>query len=150
MKREISSKQTFFLKIILPASLAAIALAALLMLFFGTARENLPLLVFPLIFFALALPAMFLTVMRYKKVLIDDAFLYVSNYRREIAIPVSEIENVTETKWIRTRPVTIHLKNDSEFGRKIVFTPKLDAFRVFADNPLVGELKSLALKSGEK
>jgi hypothetical protein len=88
--------------------------------------------------------SMYLTVMRYKKVSVDERFLYVSNYRKEIEISVSNIDNVTEIKWIRTRPITIHLKNDSEFGRKIVFTPKLDGFRIFADNPLIAELKELS------
>ena len=85
-----------------------------------------------------------LTVMRYKKVSVDDQVLYVSNYRKEIKIPVSDIADVTEIKWIRTRPVTIHLKTDSEFGRKIVFTPKFNRFRIVADNPMIAELKELA------
>ena len=87
---------------------------------------------------------MYFTVMHYKDVSVDDEFLYVSNYRKEIKIPVSNIENVTEIKWIRTRPITIHLKNDSEFGRKIVFMPKFNGFRIVADNPMIAELKKLA------
>lgn len=87
---------------------------------------------------------MYFTVMRYKKVSVDDSFLYVSNYRKEIKIPLSGIGDVTEIKWVRTRPVTIHLKTDSEFGRKIVFTPKMNGFRIFADNPIVAELKESA------
>lgn len=87
---------------------------------------------------------MYLTVMRYKKVSVDDEFLYVSNYRKEITISVSNIADVTELKWIRTRPITIHLKTDSEFGGKIVFMPKFNGFRVFADNPIVSKLKALA------
>lgn len=83
--------------------------------------------------------SMYLTVMRYKKVSVDDEFLYVSNYRKEITIPVSNISGVTETRWVRTRPITIHLKTDSEFGRKIVFMP-----RIFDSKTIVAELKAFA------
>ncbi len=55
---------------------------------------------------------------------------------------------MTEFKWIRNRPITIHLKTESEFGRKITFTPKSNGFRIFADNPLVAELKAAAQANG--
>ena len=105
----------------------------------------LPLLIVPPVY-AAGIYVMYRTTMRYKKVSIDDEFLYVSNYRKEIKIPLSDISDVTEIKWIRTRPITIHLKTDSEFGRKIVFTPKMNGFRIFADNPIIAELKESAKK----
>ena len=151
MKRQLSSKQTFLLKIILPSVFITMWLAMTLAIIFTARKDELLPLVF--IFPALAVfgtAAMYFSVMKYKKVAVDGRFLYVSNYRKEITIPVSEIADVTEVKWIRTRPITIHLKNDSEFGRKIVFTPKLDGFRIFADNPFVAELKELAaIQKGE-
>ena len=144
MKRELSSKQTFLLKIILPI-IIGINFVLMLVMIAVNIRTNaiLPLLIVP-IFLATGIYVMFRTTMRYKKVSVDDEFLYVSNYRKEIKVPLSNIADVTEIKWIRTRPITIHLQNDSEFGRKIVFTPKMNGFRVFADNPIVAELKELA------
>lgn len=144
MKRELSSKQTFLLKIILPIMIGIICILMLTMIAVNIrTNATLPLLIVT-IFLAAGIYVMFRTTMRYKKVAVDDEFLYVSNYRKEIKIPLSNIADVTEIKWIRTRPITIHLKNDSEFGRKIVFTPKMNGFRVFADNPVIGELKALA------
>lgn len=145
MKRELSSKQTFLLKIILPIFFVAMLMTVFAGIIISSKKvELLPLLIiFPLIGLV-GIFAMYLTVMRYKKVAVDDEFLYVSNYRTEIKIPVSNIADVTEIKWVRTRPITIHLKSDSEFGRKIVFTSKMNGFRVFADNPIVAELKELA------
>ncbi|HMS39915.1 MAG TPA: hypothetical protein PKE69_06805 [Pyrinomonadaceae bacterium] len=145
MKRELSSKQTFFLKIILPIFFTVIFTAAILVIIVSSKKgEILPLIIiFPLIGL-IGIFSMYFTVMRYKKVSVDERFLYVSNYRKEIKIPVSSIADVTETKWVRTRPITIHLKNDSEFGRKIIFTPKMNGFRIFADNPIVAELKESA------
>lgn len=145
MKRELSSKQTFFLKIILPIFFVAMLMTVFAGIIFSSKKvELLPLIIIlPLIGLA-GMFVMYLTVMRYKKVSVDEQFLYISNYRNEIKVPLSNISDVTETKWIRTRPITIHLKNDSEFGRKIVFTPKMNGFRVFADNPIIAELKELA------
>jgi len=145
MRRELSSKQTFFLKIILPIFFIALITAATFGIIFSSrSGEILPVIImFPLIGFV-AIFSMYFTLMRYKKVSVDDEFLYVSNYLKETEIPVSDIAGVTEIKWIRTRPITIHLKNDSEFGRKIVFMPKFNGFRIFADNPIVAELKELS------
>ena len=92
----------------------------------------------------------YFTVMKYMVVSIDDDFLYVSNYSKEISTPLSNIEKVTELVWVRGHPVTIHLKTASDFGSKIVFTPKAHGFRFFSANPLVAELNELArLKSAE-
>ena len=80
---------------------------------------------------------------RLKTVSVDDKFLYASNYRKEIAIPLSDIYDVTENIWINARPVTIHLKSPTEFGDKIVFMPKSRAW-MFCSHPVVAELKQLA------
>lgn len=145
MKRELSSKQTFLLKIILPSLFILMMMTAFLGIILSSRGGELVILViiFPLIGFV-GIFSMYFTVVRYKKVAVDERFLYVSNYRKEIKIPFSEIADVTEIKWIRTRPITIHLKNDTEFGRKIVFMPKFSGFRIFADNPFVAELQELA------
>lgn len=141
MKRDLSSNQTFLLKIILPIIFAAFFVATIFLIIFSEQRAQFVPVLFVSTFGILA---MYFTVMHYKDVSVDDKFLYVSNYRKEIKIPVANIENVTEVKWIRTRPITIHLKNDSDFGRKIVFMPKFNGFRIVADNPMISELKELA------
>ena len=82
---------------------------------------------------------------RLKEVSVDDNFLYVSNYLKETAIPLSEIYDVTENMWLNIHPVTIHLKSPSEFGDKILFMPKSRFFAFFDfHHPVVDELKKLA------
>jgi hypothetical protein len=81
--------------------------------------------------------------LRLKVVNVDEHFLYVSNYLKEIAIPLSNIYDVTENFWLNTHPVTIHLKSPSEFGGRIVFMPKT-RFLFFSSHPVVKELKQLA------
>ena len=87
---------------------------------------------------------------RLKAVSVDDNFLYVSNYLKEITIPLSNIYDVTENRWLNIHPVTIHLKSPSEFGDKIIFMPKVRVFSFFSSHPVVAELKELArMKSME-
>ena len=80
---------------------------------------------------------------RLKAVSVDEHYLYVSNYLKEIVIPLSEIEDVTENKWINIHPVTVHLKSGSEFGQRIMFMPTVRFFG-FGSHPVVNELKELA------
>ena len=80
---------------------------------------------------------------RLKVVSVDENVLYVSNYLKEIVIPLSQIYDVTENFWLNTHPVTIHLKSRSEFGHRIVFMPKT-RFLFFTSHPVVKELKQLA------
>jgi len=80
---------------------------------------------------------------RLKSVSIDGEFLHVSNYLKEIAIPLSNIYFVTENKWVNIHPVTIHLRTPSEFGNKITFMPKTRLFPFFGSHPVVKELKAL-------
>jgi hypothetical protein len=71
--------------------------------------------------------------------------LYVSNYRKEIAIPFSEIVDVTEFILSDPRRITIHLRTETEFGKKIVF---LGTYRfggwLAGSHPIVKELKELS------
>lgn len=85
--------------------------------------------------------------LRLKYVSVDDDFLYVSNYAREIAIPLADIYDVTENFWLKHHPVTVHLQHPSEFGDKIVFMPKT-RFWGFTSHPVVNELKQLARSKG--
>jgi hypothetical protein len=79
-----------------------------------------------------------------KRVRTDSKYLYVSNYRQEISVPVHLMEDVTENRWINIHPVTIHFKADTEFGSSITFMPTQRLFGLFRSHPVVAELKQLA------
>jgi hypothetical protein len=78
-------------------------------------------------------------------VAIDDANqrLYVSNYRREIAVPFFEIDKVTQFYLSDPARITIHLKHESEFGKKIVFLATYRFGGILAGtHPMVAELRN--------
>ncbi len=78
-----------------------------------------------------------------KRVRVGGGQLYVSNFRKEIVVPLTFIEIVTENRWINVHPVTIHFRGDTEFGRKISFMPKTRVMFFWSSHPVVGELRRM-------
>ena len=79
-----------------------------------------------------------------KKVRIDQDSLYISNFRKEIVVPLSSIGSVTENRWINIHPVTIHFRAPTEFGNKVTFMPKARFFGLWRSHPVIGELRGAA------
>ncbi|MGP0092592.1 MAG: hypothetical protein ACLPKB_22015 [Xanthobacteraceae bacterium] len=79
-----------------------------------------------------------------KRVCLDEATIYISNYVREISVPLNLIEDVTENRWINIRPVTIKFRHPTDFGDKVTFMPRTRVFWPGKPNPIVAELQALA------
>ena len=77
-----------------------------------------------------------------KVVQMNGSHLYVSNYRREIQIPFSDVERVTETFFFGPKLITVILKSPTEFGTRIRFLPEDILFDAFRSHPIVKELRS--------
>jgi hypothetical protein len=75
---------------------------------------------------------------------VDATSLYLSNYLREITVPLNMIAEVTEDRWINIHPVTVHFRITTEFGQKITFIPTTRFFGLGSSHPVVAELKQLA------
>lgn len=148
MKRELSAKLTILTKIILPGFYIFMMSLITLMMFLGMDGGSQPPPKFTFLAMLIAVTVFFyFTVMKFQKVSVDERFLYVSNFLKEIEIPLSEISDVTEIVWIRGHPVTIHLETPTAFGRKITFMPNSQGFKFFRPHPVVAELKALAKSS---
>lgn len=80
---------------------------------------------------------------RLKRVRVDREFLYVSNFRREITVPLNAIEAVTENRWINIHPVTLRFRVPTEFGQSITFMPTARFFG-WSSHPVVQELRDAA------
>lgn len=79
---------------------------------------------------------------RLKFVSIDDDFLYVSQPRKQIQIPLQDIEHVKENFWASPKLITLTLNHPSEFGTKIVFVPTRLAFAALRSHPIVQEIEN--------
>jgi hypothetical protein len=84
------------------------------------------------------------TCMRLKQVRVGDQSIYISNYLKEISIPIGMITDVRENRWINIHPVTIHFRGDTEFGQKITFMPERRFIAPWKRHPVVDELRLLA------
>lgn len=77
-----------------------------------------------------------------KRVRMDDEALYVSNLFREIRIPLSEMQHVSEfLGWRQGNRVTITLRSNTPLGRNVVFLPR--SSRPGRADPIVKELRAL-------
>lgn len=85
-----------------------------------------------------------------KRVRLQAEGLAVSNYRREIMVPFSEIAGVRQHSLPTFRLVTIRLRNDGGLGRRVIFMPAVPVRTAFwrsdygKEDDIVGELRSLA------
>ncbi len=150
MRRTISSAQTFAMKVIFPTVWIGIFTAVTLVLFaagdrFRDAAGNPP----PpatkwLLLLATAGGSAFIYwfCIRLKRVALDESMLYISNYQREISVPLRDVEEVTENRWINIHPVTVRFFRETEFGSAIVFMPKARWFAFFSSHPIVKELRA--------
>ena len=77
-----------------------------------------------------------------KTVQLDDHCLYVSTFRRVTAIPLEQIQSVSETIGMKDRFVTIHFRCDTPVGRSICFTPTVRFD--YEPHPIVSELQAYA------
>lgn len=140
--KRLSSRFTFFYKLILPAVwLAGFGFATAVLVVNPPAIGPSPLLLAALwllgaaIFLRLGFPL--------KKVMATESGLLVSNYRREVLVPYDRIAGVRENKWWSIRPITVELRSPCDFGRRFVFMP-YHAFVVFADHPAATTLRQRA------
>jgi hypothetical protein len=75
-----------------------------------------------------------------KRVALGDGVLHVSNYRREIVVPLRDVDRISQRFW-HGRLVNIHLARDCEFGRRIDFLPKRVLRWLFWTHPIVDRLR---------
>ena len=81
-----------------------------------------------------------------KSVRMDSRNLFISNYFREIRVPLSMVDDVTESKHDKNHPITIHLAQPSGFGPKITFIPKECKFKFWLSHPLVDHILDAAAR----
>ena len=78
---------------------------------------------------------------RLKRVRIDEQALYISNYLTEVRIPLRDVAEISENRWINIHPVTIEFQRETPFGERIVFMPKVRWFAFWSSHPIVAELR---------
>lgn len=81
------------------------------------------------------------TGMRLKRVRMDGKALYLSNFSNEIIVPLVNVAEVTENRWLNMHPVTIHFHSETEFGSQVTFMPRIRWFAFWSSHPVVEEIR---------
>jgi hypothetical protein len=150
MIRQISSRLTFFYKFILPGIFALSIINIGIQYLTGWSLGPFPgitgiIILWPVSLMILSI--LFLSPL--KKIYVDERNLYVSDYRTDATIPVTNIERISETFLSEPRRVTIHFKEPTIFGEKVVFIAayRFVLFPMLRSHPIVSELREMVSSS---
>jgi len=149
MRRTISSAQTFFLKVVFPVFWvgAFVGTTVLMLAGFPGFRDSAGQPASAGTKWAMSLASVIGTAaiywfcVRLKRVELDHNALYVSNFLKEVAVPLRDVEGISENRWVNTHPVTVRFRRDTGFGTSIVFMPTVRFFALGAPHPIVAELR---------
>ncbi|HEY5038813.1 MAG TPA: hypothetical protein VIJ93_07065 [bacterium] len=87
---------------------------------------------------------------RLKMVRMDNEALYISNYLVEIRVPLQDVVDISENRWVNSHPVTLKFRGKTRFGSSIVFMPKKRWFAFFSSHPVVNEIGVAVYRSKKK
>lgn len=143
MPRVISSPQTFITKFILPFVVVAFFAYG----FSLAGSRVLPIFAPVGLLFAVSIYWYYI---RLKKVAIDSDGLVISNYLREVRVPWRDIVDVSGSRWVKTRQVTVTFDREIGFGTSIVFMPTFRFLWPGQEHPIAQELRDLILVSRDR
>lgn len=109
---------------------------------FNTKPPGFPWQLFP-VFWLLGSFACYWFAGRLKKVAMDSDGLVISNYVREVRVPWRNIIQVSGSRWINTRQVTVTFDRDFGFGSSIIFMPKVRFLWPGQEHPIAEELREM-------
>jgi len=140
--RVISAGHTALLKFGVPVMFGLSAIVVLLdWLQHPRSHEEIPAIALA----AVGLGAAFLAWVTYrtatfKRVTLTDDALFVSNFRREIVVPLRDVAHVKQS-LVEAGLVVIDLAHDSYFGRRIHFLARRAPRWRFSQHPIVDHLR---------
>lgn len=79
---------------------------------------------------------------RLKRVRLDARALYISDYRTEIVVPLSQVVEVTEDYGASGHPVTIRFDRETEFGARVTFIPRARWSGLQVSHPAIDEIRA--------
>ena len=81
---------------------------------------------------------------RLKRVAVDGDLIYISDYFREVKLPLSDILEITENRWIDLHPITIEFASSTPWGHYVRFMPKVRILvPQWFSHPIVAELRDM-------
>jgi hypothetical protein len=127
----ISSNWTLFLKILFPVFW--IVFFGLLTIMFWLIKTDsvggLSIGAFRLLmtsFYLTGLGVMYFSVFQLKRVEVDEAFVYITNYKQTARYPFHNIESLKEANYYFFKAIRLHFKTPGIFGEQVLFLANSD------------------------
>jgi len=141
MNRTISSSTTFLWKFIFSGLwIAGFGYGTIASLFSDMGNE---IHIQMLLAWIIGTAMIYISVGRSKKVILDDDFIYISNFFKSVKIPISNIYKTTDIIFFSPRIIIIHFKEPTEFGKRIHFIASLQFMGVFSQHPVIKEIQDI-------
>ncbi|MBN2193607.1 MAG: hypothetical protein JW751_12390 [Polyangiaceae bacterium] len=83
-----------------------------------------------------------------KRVRMNDRELWISNFRREIVVPLTEVADVTQDSW--NHLTTITFRSDTPFGRSIRMMPPQRPVPYLEHHPMIGEILAAVVEARKR
>lgn len=77
---------------------------------------------------------LYFTLMKLKRVEMDDQFVFITNYLRHFRYPWHNIESIEEHNFLFLRLVTLTFKTPGSFGKKIIFAASNQLYTGFLNS----------------
>ena len=137
MERVISSRMTFVMKFVYPV-FGVFGMAPAIISTMRVAPVSAPIPIIAL--FLIFLGVMLFTFSRVKKITISDDGLSISNFRKSIRVPFTQIKSA-RARFLDLGLLSIHFEAPTEFGKSVVFIPQFKPFCRPMRHPTVIELQ---------
>ena len=122
MKTRLSSILTFYYKVICPIA------GSVILILVNVENPSFIKLALSFVLFWTPMSLLYYyTLAPLKKISIDENFLYISNYIKEVRIPLSFIKHVDSGYGLMRAPrykVVLTLRHSCEFGTRLRFVPR--------------------------
>jgi len=139
--QQVSTSLTLFLKIFVPVFWTVIfASFTMAVWFLDTSHfAGMPIQIFRYgitVFLLVGIAFFYFTVLRLKRVEMDQTHIFATNYFKNYKYPWSNVENIEERDFVIFRTIHIVLKEPGTFGKKITFVASRRKFNSFIkENP---------------
>lgn len=145
----VSSNSTLFFKFFVPIfwivffGAFTVATFAYNFEYFGNIPKW-PFRIGVLVFFLSGVLMFYFTLMRLKRVEMDELFIYVTDYFKHYRYPYHNVEKFQESNFLFLQIVTLHLKEPGNFGKKVTFISSKNRYESFFEtHPNLRELRSI-------
>lgn len=134
--QRVSTDLTLFYKFFIPIfwivffGAFTISVLALNRAYYGSIAGG-PFRIGVVVFFLSSVAGLYFSLMRLKRVEMDEDFVYVTNYFRTVRYPYHNIEKIRESDFLFLKIVNLYLHTPGRFGRRITFVASQSRFRLF-------------------